>query len=73
MQQQEPRNTLTVNGAPHPWRPGLTVGELLASLGLDPAAVVVEHNGAILPRKSARETPLAAGDLLEIIHFVGGG
>ncbi len=73
MQQQEPRDTLTVNGAPRPWRPGLTVGGLLAFLALDPSAVVVEHNGAILPRESAGEAPLAAGDVLEIIHFVGGG
>lgn len=64
---------VTVNGTEQPWQPGLTVGALLASLSLDPAVVVVERNGSILPREGLEESPLAAGDMVELVHFVGGG
>lgn len=67
------QKTLTVNGTERPWQPGLTVGALLASLSLAPAAVVVERNGSILPREGLEESPLAAGDMVELVHFVGGG
>ncbi len=65
--------TLTVNGTSRPWVNGLTVGQLIASLNLNPEAVVVERNGDILPRGNLLESPLAAGDSVEILHFVGGG
>lgn len=70
MQLQE---TITVNGREQPWRAGLTIGALLASLSLDPATVVVERNGAVLPREGLEKSPLAAGDVVELVHFVGGG
>ena len=65
--------TLMVNGTAHPWTDGLTVGKLLDSLHLNPATIVVECNGNILSRESLAESPLAAGDVVEIIRFVGGG
>ncbi len=64
--------SLTVNGevrrttAP-------TIAALAAELELDPAKIAVEHNGAIVPRSTLAEAPLADGDVLEIVHFVGGG
>jgi thiamine biosynthesis protein ThiS len=33
----------------------------------------VEHNGRILRRDEFSHTVIAAGDKLEIVHFVGGG
>jgi thiamine biosynthesis protein ThiS len=50
-----------------------TVQQLLESLAIDPRRVAVEHNRSILPKKAYDSTPLAAGDSLEIVHFVGGG
>jgi thiamine biosynthesis protein ThiS len=36
--------------------------------------VVVEHNRTILrDREQYAAQPLASGDVLEIVHFVGGG
>lgn len=46
---------------------------LIQELGLTGDRVAVEHNGAIVPRAEWEGTPLADGDKLEIVHFVGGG
>ena len=54
-------------------RPGVTLLELLAELALDPRTVVVEHNRRIVRRPALGETPVAAGDAIELVHFVGGG
>ena len=64
---------VTVNGERRQVAAGSTVGDLLADLGRHPRTVAVEHNGAILPRARYAETPLGAGDNLEIVHFVQGG
>lgn len=65
---------LTVNGAPRTVAGGTTVAGLLNGLGLDPRMVVVEHNGTILrQRDELGNLALEAGDVLELVHFVGGG
>jgi thiazole synthase len=64
--------TITLNGNPHRAAPG-SIADLVRSLELDPAKVAVEHNGLIVPRSALGEAPLAEGDVLEIVHFVGGG
>jgi thiazole synthase len=43
------------------------------AIGLDPAKVAVERNGEIAPRSTLADVALADGDVLEIVHFVGGG
>jgi sulfur carrier protein len=35
--------------------------------------VVVEHNGKILKKAQFGESEIRAGDVLEVVHFVGGG
>lgn len=50
-----------------------TLLELLETLGLDPRTVVVELNREIVRRPRLGETRLAAGDAVELVHFVGGG
>jgi len=50
-----------------------TVAQLVAELELKPEKVAVEHNGAIVPRSTLGDAALADGDVLEIVHFVGGG
>ena len=64
--------SLTINGQEQPWAPGFTVGDALGVLRGAPG-VVVEVNGAILPPEGLELAPLAAGDVVEIVHFVGGG
>jgi thiamine biosynthesis protein ThiS len=50
-----------------------TLADLLAALGIDGRAVVAEVNGAIVPRDAFAEQPLASGDRVELVQFVGGG
>ena len=50
-----------------------TLDDLLRHLGLDARMVVVEHNREIVRRPRLAETSLAAGDSVELVHFVGGG
>jgi thiazole synthase len=68
-----PELTLTINGEPRAITGPATLAELLEQLGLDPQAVVVEHNRAIVRRPVLGATPVASGDQIEIVHFVGGG
>jgi thiazole synthase len=63
---------LVVNGEPRR-SPAATVLGLVTELGLRPEKVAVERNGTIVPRSTHAEAPLADGDVLEIVHFVGGG
>jgi sulfur carrier protein len=64
---------LTLNGEPHQVAAGATVGDLIAQLGRDPRTVAVERNGDLLPRAGYAATRLAAGDRIEVVHFVQGG
>lgn len=64
---------LTINGDPRTITDARTVEQLLLSLKLDPRAVVVELNREIIRRPAIATTPVAEGDVVEIVHFVGGG
>ena len=46
---------------------------LLEERGNDPAKVVVELNGQIIPKDAYAATSLHGGDRLELVQFVGGG
>lgn len=50
-----------------------TVHQLLAVKGVNPARVAVELNRRILPRNQFESTSLSAGDVVEVVTFVGGG
>jgi sulfur carrier protein len=50
-----------------------TLLDLLAQLELDPRSVVVEHNRRIVRRPALGDVQVAAGDAVELVHFVGGG
>ncbi|HTT68140.1 MAG TPA: sulfur carrier protein ThiS [Gemmatimonadales bacterium] len=64
---------VTVNGESRAVAEGTTLRGLLEQLGLDPRAVVVEHNRRIVRRDGLAEAALAGGDVIELVHFVGGG
>ena len=64
---------VVVNGERRVVPAGVTLLELLASLGLDPRVVVVEHNRRIVRRPQLAEQRLAPDDAIELVHFVGGG
>jgi len=64
---------ITLNGERRAVARGATLLELLASLELDPRAVVVEHNRTIVRRLALGDVRVAPGDAVELVHFVGGG
>ncbi|EZP82153.1 sulfur carrier protein ThiS [Novosphingobium resinovorum] len=64
---------LTVNGEPRRIAAGSSIADLVAQIGLDPKKVAVEHNAEIAPRSTLADVTLSDGDVLEIVHFVGGG
>ena len=64
--------SIILNGEPKQVRSG-TVADLVASLGLDVKKVAVERNRDLVPRSTLGDVALADGDILEIVHFVGGG
>jgi thiamine biosynthesis protein ThiS len=65
--------SIVVNGEPKSAAHGLTVSQLLETLGLHAGRVAVERNLQILPRSEWGATQVAAGDRYEIVQFVGGG
>jgi thiamine biosynthesis protein ThiS len=64
---------LKINGEDRQIDDGLTLAALLDSLQIRPGRVVVERNRDIVPRDTYTVTLLNEGDILEIVHFVGGG
>ena len=67
-----PLMQLTINGEAKEFADGLTISELLAALGLE-GPVAVEKNREIVPRAQHAAEKLKDGDVLELVHFVGGG
>ncbi|MGH9396751.1 MAG: sulfur carrier protein ThiS, partial [Terriglobia bacterium] len=65
--------TIVLNGEPREVPEGLTLAELIDWLKLPQDRVAVEQNLRIIPRTGWRQTIVAAGDCLEVVHFVGGG
>lgn len=50
-----------------------TLVNLIAHFKLSPQRVAIELNGDLVPRTGYGETRLADNDVVEIIHYVGGG
>ncbi len=68
--------TLAINGQSRTFtnlEPPVTLAQVIAILKLKGDRIAVEHNGEIAQRPLWAETPVASGDRLEVVHFVGGG
>ena len=66
--------TIRLNGEDHPLAV-TTVSDLLREQEIDPAArgVAVALNGTVVPRRDWGATPLAQGDVVEIVKPFAGG
>jgi thiazole synthase len=64
---------ITLNGQRREVPQPMTVAQLLGHLQLKPEYVAVEVNRDLVTRARHAETPLAPGDVLEIVALVGGG
>jgi sulfur carrier protein len=68
--------TLTINGQSREFAgltPPVTLARVVAEMNLKGDRIAVEHNGEIAQRARWEEVPIASGDRLEVVHFVGGG
>ena len=66
--------SLTVNGEVRAFEPApQTVAELVKALGLENARIAVELNRRIVTRAKWADATIQANDIIELVHFVGGG
>ena len=63
---------IQLNGEPREVRAD-TILTLVEELGLDIRKVAVERNLEIVPKSLHAATPVAEGDRIEVVQFVGGG
>ena len=64
---------ILVNGEQRAVPDGASLLELLETLQLDARTVVVEHNRTIVRRSDLAQVRVSPGDMVELVHFVGGG
>jgi sulfur carrier protein len=64
---------LTVNGDPHPWREGLTVEALLREKTFTFPLKMVFVNRQLVKQPEWPSRRLADGDVVEVVHLIGGG
>ncbi|MDW2885940.1 sulfur carrier protein ThiS [Exiguobacterium artemiae] len=50
-----------------------TLHDLLEELKIQGQVVIIEQNQQIIDRSRYPDTTVASGDVIEIVHFVGGG
>lgn len=65
--------TVTVNGDQQQLASGATIADLLDGMDLQGKRVAVECNLEIVPKALHATTALNTGDVLEIVHAIGGG
>ena len=65
--------TVTLNGKETVLPANTTISRFLESRALVGKLVVVEINGTIVQRADFDDRAFQSGDLVEIVHFVGGG
>ncbi len=64
---------VTINGELTQLERPMGVKVLLKQLGIDPKKVALEHNLEIVPKSTYGDIVVNDGDMLEIVHFIGGG
>ena len=65
--------SVSLNGETREVPGNLTLEALVEWMKVPADRVAIERNLEIVPRRLWSETMIAAGDRLEIVHFVGGG
>ncbi len=64
---------LTVNGKRQELPGEMPLLEFLAREGIDQRHIAVGLNGEVIPRQEYEKVALKEGDVVEIVHMVGGG
>ena len=64
---------ITLNGDPYQLDGNPRLSKLIERLNMRSSRIAVELNGKVVPKAQYDATMIRAGDVLEIINFVGGG
>ena len=62
-----------INGEPRGLDQGLRLDGLIRELELQDQRLAVEINREIVPRSKFADTVISDGDVIEIVHAIGGG
>jgi sulfur carrier protein len=65
--------TIIVNGETKITEAGLTLGQLVAQMGLTTGRLASEVNGDVVRRADYAARVLIDGDRIEIVQMIGGG
>ena len=65
--------TITVNGAGQTVQEGMSLDELLDSLGARVETILIEQNGELIKREGFAHAKVGQGDVIELIRVTGGG
>jgi len=61
------------NGEPLELTEVCTIADLITAQGLTGKRIAVERNGEIVPRSQHADCVCSAGDVIEVVHAIGGG
>ncbi len=62
-----------LNEQPRPWRPDLTVHELLFELDPKMPIAVVKIAGAHVPRRTWKQRQIMEGEEVRVVYIIAGG
>ncbi|MCK5042065.1 MAG: sulfur carrier protein ThiS [Sphingomonadales bacterium] len=62
-----------INGDEMSFPDTVSVTALMVELGMTKGRVALEKNREIVPRSTFDEVMIEDGDVMEIVHFIGGG
>jgi len=64
---------IQLNGESHKLAAQISIVDLIAQLKLNHGRIAVEINREIIPRSEHADTLISTGDVVEVIHAIGGG
>ena len=64
---------VTINGETQHLEENISLSSLILQLGLENNRLAIEVNQAIIPRSQHSDYLLQAGDVVEVVHAIGGG
>jgi thiamine biosynthesis protein ThiS len=64
---------VVLNGEPREIENDVTLDRMLDLFSLPRQRVAIELNRSVVRRNDWPATPVSEGDVIEVIHFVGGG
>lgn len=66
--------TITLNGEPHHLASATLLSDLIDTLLIPTTGLIVDYNGTLYKEPNTLTAiPLAEGDTVDLIHFMGGG